>query len=76
MKANQKAEIKEVFGERMSTSLFIKLIAYFPEILKTLLELIAVWKEHKAKKEANKLMDDGGDPDPDPGTTPDPPKTV
>jgi len=52
LKAEQKADIKAVFGEGMSTSLFIKLISYFPELLKTVLELIAVWKEHKAKKKS------------------------
>lgn len=75
MKAQQKADIKEVFGERMSTNLLINLIALFPKLLETVLELITVWKKHRATVKANKLMD-GGDPitDPDPGTTPDPPQ--
>ncbi|MFA6072163.1 MAG: hypothetical protein WC810_26660 [Janthinobacterium sp.] len=61
MKAQQKAEIKEVFGERMSTNLLINLIALFPKLLETVLELITVWKKHRATVKANKLMD-GGDP--------------
>jgi len=74
LKAEQKADIKAVFGEKMSTSLFIKLIALFPELLKTVLELIAVWKEHKVKRKPIKLMDDIDPDKPDPGTTPDPPQ--
>jgi hypothetical protein len=76
MKAQQKAEIKEVFGERMSTNLLINLIALFPKLLETVLEVIAVYKKHRATVKANRLMGGGGDPitDPDPGTTPDPPQ--
>ena len=70
LKQQQKADIKEVFGEKMSTSILIKLITLFPELLKTVLELIAVWKEHKAKRKANTVM---ADDKPDPGTTPPPP---
>ncbi len=62
MKAQQKAEIKEVFGERMSTNLLINLIALFPKLLETVLEIIAVYKKHRETVKANKLMDGGGDP--------------
>lgn len=70
MKAQQKADIKEVFGDRMSTGLLINLLALFPKLLETIMEIIKVFKAHKLK--ANKLSD--GITDPDPGTTPPPPQ--
>jgi len=55
MKPQQKAEIKEVFGERMSTSLFINLIALFPKVLETIIQILKVWKDHKRRNEVNAL---------------------
>lgn len=60
MKPQQKVEIKEIFGERMSTNLLINLIALFPKLLETVLEVIAVYKKHRATIKTNKFM--SGDP--------------
>lgn len=68
LKAKQKADIKEVFGDKTSTSLLLNLIALFPQLLKTVLELVEIWKERKKKPS---VIMGGDDPkEPDPGTTP------
>lgn len=64
MKAQEKKDIQDVFGEKLSTSILIRLIALFPELLKTILEIIKVFKDHKR---LNKIM---AEDKPDPGTTP------
>lgn len=56
MKALKKAdrrELEEAFGVKPSTSVLITILAVFPELLMSILEMIKIWKEYKAKTKSD-----------------------
>lgn len=69
MKKEVKSEIKDILGPKKGGKL-IAILMLAPDLVKLVLEILRVWKEHKEKPQPPVIMG-GDDPkDPDPGSHP------